>query len=77
VFGALERQPFDFVSRSSLGLTASSRAGSLPRVPVCRQKVDVPETTKPSYFYEGFVLYGAAPGVEGVHKHMFYNDLMF
>ncbi|CAI8998652.1 hypothetical protein EMIT0196MI5_90143 [Pseudomonas sp. IT-196MI5] len=23
------------------------------------KKVDAPETTKPSYFYEGFVLYGA------------------
>ena len=59
MFGALERQPFFLVSRSSLGLTASSRAGSLPQIPVCGQKVDVPETTKPSYFYEGFVLYGA------------------
>ena len=59
MFGALERQPFVLVSRSSLGLTASSRAGSLPQIPVCGQKVEVPETTKPSYFYEGFVLYGA------------------
>ena len=54
-----ERPPFVLARRSLVGLTASSRAGSLPRVPVCRQKVDVPETTKPSYFYEGFVLYGA------------------
>lgn len=57
--GALESQPFVLVIRSSLGLTDSSRAGSLSRIPVCGQKVDVPETTKPSYFYEGFVLYGA------------------
>lgn len=27
-------------------------------------KIKTLETTKPSYFYEGFVLYGAAPGVE-------------
>ena len=38
MFGALERQPFVLVSRSSLGLTASSRAGSLPRVSVCADK---------------------------------------
>jgi hypothetical protein len=31
------------------------------------------ETTKPSYFYEGFVLYGAAPGVENNHNYMIYN----
>jgi len=55
-----------------LGLTDSSRAGSLPQIPVCGQKVEVPETTKPSYFYEGFVLYGAAPGVE---KSDFFNSI--
>jgi hypothetical protein len=26
--------------------------------------LSLPETTKPSHFCEGFVLYGAAPGVE-------------
>jgi len=30
----------------------------------CGRNVDTSEATKPSYFYEGFVLYGAAPGVE-------------
>jgi len=70
VFGALERQPFVWVSRSSLVLTDSSRAGSLPQILVCGQKVEVPETTKPSYFYEGFVLYGAAPRVEKHHNYM-------
>ena len=34
-------------------------ASSLPRVSVCGQKVDVPETTKPLHFCRGFVLYGA------------------
>ena len=52
-------QFYILVSRSSLNLTASSRAGSLPRVPRCGRKVDVPETTKPLHFCRGFVLYGA------------------
>lgn len=29
-----------------------------------------PKTTKPLHFCEGFVLYGVAPGVENLHKHM-------
>lgn len=41
---------------------ASSRASSLPQVfQGGGGKVNTPETTKPSHFCEGFVLYGAAP----------------
>ena len=31
-----------------------------------RPKTGIPETTKPLHFCRGFVLYGAAPGVEQV-----------
>jgi hypothetical protein len=56
---------------------ASSRAGSLPQVPECGQKVDVPETTKPLHFCRGFVLYGAAPGVEYLNNCMIYILFLF
>ena len=33
-----------------------------------------PETTKPSHFCGGFVLYGAAPGVESVFSRLIIMD---
>ena len=45
--------------RLSVGLMASSRASSLPQVFRGWRKSERPETTKPSHFCEGFVLYGA------------------
>lgn len=35
-----------------------------------------PKTTKPSHFCEGFVLYGAAPGVEESNKYLNLNILI-
>jgi hypothetical protein len=35
------------------------------------------ETTKPSYFYEGFVLYGAAPGVESDDNVLFFLRFLY
>lgn len=43
-----------------LGRGFLRRRSSTDRRP-CRIKDQTEETTKPSYFYEGFVLYGAAP----------------
>jgi hypothetical protein len=55
--------------RVSVAVMASSRAGSLP------QKSGRAETTKPSHFCEGFVLYGAAPGVELYLKSILINKM--
>lgn len=38
-----------------------------------RGSFQTPETTKPSHFCEGFILYGAAPGVERLYIYMIYN----
>jgi hypothetical protein len=49
------------------GLMASSRASS-HSFQGGRRKSEHPETTKPPHFCEGFVLYGAAPGIELVYN---------
>jgi len=43
----------------------------------CGRNVDVPETTKPLHFCRGFVLYGAAPGVELDINLLIYRDYFF
>lgn len=56
--------------------------GSRPPIAVCRfgegftgERLGCinPETTKPSHFCEGFVLYGAAPGVEKTELFYIYQ----
>lgn len=42
-----------------------------------QQNTNTPETTKPSHFCEGFVLYGAAPGVEYLNNCMIYMLFLF